>query len=139
MIDTEKIATNESAERDALRRRVKIMTDAFNEGRFDKCFALIDPKLTEQAKVDPAIYSQRLAAFKQTYGQIRPWHIRLNLHLQPSEKTKDQRPFAYVYVVWQDNTHAFHMFRERWVKEAGRWHTRVVGLVPNRSEPEQAA
>ncbi|MFO0968477.1 MAG: hypothetical protein U0793_23215 [Gemmataceae bacterium] len=62
---------------------------------------------------------------------MRPWHIRLSPHLERSAHQRDKRPFAYVYIVWQDDNHAFHMFRERWVKEGGRWFTRVIGLVPN--------
>ncbi len=41
----------------------------------------------------------------------------------------DPRPFAYVYIYWQDHRHAFRLFRERWVHDGGKWYTRVVGLV----------
>lgn len=104
----------------------------FNRGLWAKCFALIDPKLREQAKVERAAYEDGLGAFKECYGAIRPWHVRISPHFDGSSNKHDRRPFAYVYVIWQDQAHGFHLFRERWVKEDGRWFTRVIGLVPNR-------
>jgi hypothetical protein len=49
------------------------------------------------------------------------------------ENKRDARPFAFVYIVWQDSDNEFHMFRERLVQDAGRWYTRVVGLVGKRA------
>jgi hypothetical protein len=111
------------------------MYDCLNRGLWEECFALTDPKLREQAKVQLPSYSAGLKVFKEVYGSIRPWHVRLNLHLDASSNKHDNRPFAYVYVVWQDEVHGFHMFRERWVKQGDHWFTRVVGLVPNGREP----
>jgi hypothetical protein len=122
---------HEVAEREALRRRVRKLYDWLNRGLWAKCFTLIDPKLTSASKVRLADYSDRMQTFKQVYGSVSPWHIRISLHLDGSSKKHDKRPFAYVYVVWQDAEHRFHMFRERWVMDAGQWFTRVVGLVPN--------
>src|SRR5262245_56668461 len=114
----------ETSEREALRRRVKQMYDRMNRGLWDGCFALIDPRLTGQGKVQLPVYTERLRTFKQVYGSINPWHIRISLHLDASANKQDPRPFAYVFVVWQDEAHGFHMFRERWVKESNRWFTR---------------
>ncbi len=125
---------DEAAERQALRRRVKRLYDFFNRGLWEKCFSLIDPLLREQSRVDAAAHAAGLRAFQEVYGSIRPWHVRISMHLDASSNTRDPRPFAYVYVIWQDQAHGFHMFRERWVKHSGRWYTRVVGLVPNRQE-----
>ena len=122
------------SERRALRRRVKQMYDWFNRGLWENCFSLIDPQLREQSKVQLTTYADRLQAFKASYGQINPWYIRISPH-DASANQRDKRPFAYVYVIWQDNQHGFHMFRERWVKDSGRWFTRVVGLVPNQQQP----
>jgi hypothetical protein len=110
------------------------MYEWFNQESWEKCFSLIDPHLSGASKVQLPAYAQSLQAFKQVYGAIRPWHIRISLHLDGASNKHDARPFAYVYVVWQDEAHGFHMFRERWVKESGRWYTRVAGLVPNRQE-----
>ena len=107
------------------------MYDWFNLSRWDKCFTLIDPRLSRQ-KVQLSVYADQLGAFKQAYGQIKPWHIRISLHHVASSNKQDERPFAYVYVVWQAEANAFHMFRERWVKESDQWFTRVAGLVPSR-------
>jgi hypothetical protein len=109
----------------------------FNRALWEKCFSLLDPKLVQQANVQLSSYADRMVAFQQAYGSIQPWHTRISLHLEASSTRRDPRPFAYVYVVWQDDRHEFHMFRERWVKDGGRWFTRVVGLVPDRQEAVQ--
>lgn len=121
-------------EREALRRRVKQFYFRFNEENWENCHALIDPKLTQQGKVELALYIERMRAFKSVYGNVKPWCTRLSLHLDAASNQPGKRPFAYVYVIWQDDKHAFHMFRERWIKDHGRWFTRVVGLVPNGQE-----
>jgi hypothetical protein len=108
------------------------MYDWFNRGQWDKCFAMIDPKLQDESKVIFPTYASGLQTFKDAYGSVNPWYTRINLHLDASSSKHDKRPFAYVYIVWQDPARGFHMFRERWVKHAGHWYTRVVGLVPNR-------
>jgi hypothetical protein len=127
-------ADRETGERAALRRRVKLFYRRLNDADWDGCFGLIDPQLTRERKVQLETYAGLMQTFKDAYGSVKPWSTRLHLHLDASPKQRDQRPFAYAYVVWQDEAHGFHMFRERWVKERGKWFTRVVGLVPNRSE-----
>jgi hypothetical protein len=42
----------------------------------------------------------------------------ISLHTRGSRPATDDRAFAYVYVVWQDERHEFHMFKERWVLDA---------------------
>lgn len=133
MIGTKK-TTRRASERKALDRRVRKMYAWFNRGLPDRCFSLIDPKLTAESKVDLQAYSDGLVAFKEAYGSIRLFHIRISLHLDASTSKHETRPFAYVYVTWQDEANGFHMFRERWVKHAGKWHTRVAGLVPNKKQ-----
>jgi hypothetical protein len=120
-----------SRQRAALRRRVHQIYLSFNRGLWDKCVALVDPLLKEHSKVKPSVYVEQQQAFKHTYGRIDPWHIRISLHLDASSNKHDPRPFAYVYILWQDAGHGFHMFRERWVQHGGRWFTRVAGLLPN--------
>jgi hypothetical protein len=122
---------NAASERASLRRRVGRMYDWFDRGLWEKCFSLIDPRLREGSRADLRLYEERMRAFKEAYGSVHLWHMRINLHLDASASRGDKRPFAYVYIVWQDDSHGFHMFRERWVKDSGRWFTRVVGLVAN--------
>src|SRR5437588_3020179 len=124
----------EASDREPLRRRVRQMYGWLNREFWEKCFSLIDPKLREKSKVDLSDYVERSRVFKEAYGAINLWHIRISLHLDASSNKHDERPFAYVYVIWQDNARGFHMFRERWVKHAGGWFTRVIGLVPNKQE-----
>jgi len=132
MIPSVRTANREVAERAALRRRVKQFYRRFNQADWDACYALIDPQFTRHGKVKLDTYSELMQTFKDAYGSVKPWSTRLHLHLDPTAKQSDKRPFAYVYIVWQDEAHGFHMFRERWVKDRGQWCTRVVGLVPNR-------
>ena len=120
------------SERKALGRRVKLFYRRFNVEAWEACYRLIDPKLTQNGKVELAVYSERMRAFKTVYGSVKPWLTRLSLHLDASPHQRDTRPFAYVYLIWQDEAHEFHMFRDRWVKENAHWYTRVVGLVANR-------
>lgn len=126
------------SDRAALRRRVKQFYLRFNEASWEGCYALIDPRLTQTGKVEFTSYSERMSIFKNVYGSVQPWLTRLSVHPEGAANQRDERPFAYVYLVWQDDAHAFHMFRERWVKDNGRWFTRVVGLVPNRAEAGSA-
>ena len=133
MIRTKR-APNLTSERKALMRRIKAMYDAFNGSLWEKCFAMIDPKLRDQSKVQLRAYLEQMRAFQEAYGRIRFWETRISLHLDGSSNKHDPRPFAYVYVVWQDDSHGFHMFKERWVKHQGKWYTRVAGLVPNKHQ-----
>ena len=52
------------------------MYDWFNRGLWEKCFSLVDPQLTGQAKILQPVYSERMRGFRQVYGAIHPWHIR---------------------------------------------------------------
>lgn len=116
-------------ERERLRRRVHRFYLRFNASDWHGCLELVDPQLQE--KVDSASYSRQMKSFKDTYSTVNLWLIRLSLHLVPTLHQRDRRPFAFVYVIWQDDAHGFHLFRERWVKVDGKWFSRVVGLVPN--------
>src|SRR5438094_401994 len=100
---------NVDTEREALRRHVKQFYLRFNEESWEDCYSLIDPKLTEQGRVERTAYAERMRAFKNVYGSVKPWLTRLSLHLDASANQRDKRAFAYVYVIWQDNAHEFHM------------------------------
>jgi hypothetical protein len=126
----------ERTERQALRRRVQQFYRWFNKEAWDDCFALIDPELTGRGRVNLDTYADLMQSFKESYGTVRPRWTDLSLHLDPTPKQRDKRPFAYVYILWQDDAHRFHMFRERWVLNDGQWFTRVVGLVPNQQETD---
>jgi hypothetical protein len=134
MIRAKHSSFSATAERQALRRRVKQMYDWFNRGLWEKCFALIDPRIREKSTMKLPPYVERLQEFKEAYGAIRPWYVRISLHLDWSSSKHDDGPFAYVHTVWQDKAHGFHMFRERWVRHGKHWFTQVVGLVVNRQE-----
>ena len=124
----------DTTERQSLRRRVQQFYRRFNKGAWEDCSALIDPELTGRGKVKFGACSDLMQAFKEVYGSVKPRWTDLSLHLDASPKQRDKRPFAYVYILWQDEAYGFHMFRERWIQHHGQWYTRVVGLVPNRQE-----
>jgi hypothetical protein len=123
---------SDAADRQALRRRVKQFYARFNKTDWDRCYALVDPQLRRHGKVNRGVYTHSLAVFKEAYGSVRLWLTRLSLHMGGAPRHGDKRPFAFVYVIWQDDAHEYHMFRERWVKDDSRWFTRVAGLVPNK-------
>jgi hypothetical protein len=121
--------TMPGAERTSLRRRIKSLYQRLNRGDLDRCYLHVDPRLRVDERISFTAYASSLEAFRSHYGLIDIWHIRINLYLDVVSNKYDDRPFAYVYIFWQDERKGFHVFRERWVKEAGRWYTRVVGLV----------
>jgi hypothetical protein len=128
----------EGQQRAALRGRLKRFYNLFNQRAWDKCYEYLDPRLRQPDKVNFALYAQSLGNFAEHYGDIESWHTDISLHLDASRNKQDPRPFAYVYVFWQDKRHAFHVFRERWVREAGSWYTRVVGLVTHEAPADEA-
>jgi hypothetical protein len=134
MIRAKRSSLSATAERQALRRRVKQMHTWFNRGCWEKCFSLIDPILREKGRVKLPLYEEGLKEFKEAYGAIHLWYVRISLYLDGSVNKRDPRPFAYVYVVWKDDAHRFHIFQERWVRNGDHWFTRVAGLVVNRRE-----
>jgi hypothetical protein len=134
-----KTSRKDTAARHALRRRVSRWYERFNNGHWQDCFALVDPRLTSTGKVKADDYEESLSRFKDRYGSIHPWHVRISLHLTGSRAAADSRPFAYVYVVWQDDRHDLHMFRERWVRDGEKWYTRVAGLVANEASVGEGA
>jgi hypothetical protein len=134
MIRAKNSSLRATSERQALRRRVKQMHTWFNQGHWEKCFSLIDPVLREKGRVELPIYAKQLQEFKKVYGMIHLWYVRISLFLDGSVNKRDPRPFAYVYVVWQDDAHRFHVFQERWVRDGDHWFTRVAGLIPDRRD-----
>ena len=137
MQKTEANTKDLNAERSSIRRRVKRFYESFNRTDWGSCYSTVAPTLRENSRIDLDDYQSSLEAFKDSYGRIDLWYVRINPHLETTANQRDQRPFAYVYVVWQDEQKQFHMFRERWIKDNGSWYTRVVGLVANKS-PQQA-
>lgn len=125
--------TTESA---ALRRCVKQFYDWFNSEDWDKCYAAVDSRLTATAKCERTPYVNSLKAFKRHFGSVTPTRIEPSVHMDASTNKHDDRPFAYVQVEWRDSRNEEHSFRERWVKDAGRWSTRVAGLVVNAQPPQ---
>lgn len=119
----------EAALRASLRRKIKGLYQSYNREDWRQCYLSLDPRLRDLSKATFPQYAKSLQAFKRHYGAVNIWYVRTSLHLDAQRNKHDGRPFAYVYILWQDDAKAFHLFRERWVHDSGRWYTRVVGLV----------
>ncbi len=113
----------------ALRRRIRELYRCMNRHDWDGCFEHVDPKLRASGRFEPQVYTRSLQRFIEYYHKIDIWYVRVSLYLGENENKHDPRPFAYAYVLWQDVQKGLHLFRERWIRESGRWYTRVVGLV----------
>jgi hypothetical protein len=124
-----KSVASPAALRASLRRRARNFYRSYNLAKWPRCYALVDPRLRENDRVQASPHADSLAAFRRRYGDVTIWHIDVSLHTDVTNNKHDDRPFAYVYVFWQDDNKAFHVFRERWVCDSGRWYTRVAGLV----------
>ncbi len=118
-----------ASQKAALRRRIRGLYRLFNSGDLAGCFEHVDPRLREAGRVVLRQYVAGLRVFRQRYGAVHIWHLDVSLHLDARNHKHDDRPFAYAYVFWQDDRKAFHVFRERWVKDSRRWYTRVAGLA----------
>ena len=55
-----------------------------------------------------------------------PPRLRSRFRLQEQARS---HPFAYIYIVGKDAAKEFHPFRQRWIKDGGRWIARGLGLV----------
>ncbi len=110
----------------SLRRAIRGFYDNFQKEKWELCHHRIDPKLLAAGKVDFDGYRDSLTTFKQRYGGVTILLIDIG---EIHTGKHDQRPFAYASVIWRDRLEDFHVFRERWIFDNGRWYTRVVGLV----------
>jgi hypothetical protein len=107
---------------------------AFNRQDWPRCYDYIDPRLRDGGKVEEGDYARTMGSFFAEYGPIQRVKI-LKLTIHPGEESKaDGRDFAYIIISWEDKSNSFHHFRERWIKDRGKWFTRVVGLVPRTAE-----
>jgi hypothetical protein len=118
----------EAGERTGLRNRIRSFYRNLNQGKWERCFGFVDPTLREEAKVEQPRYTASLARFRQRYGNIEVFPFTVSVHSGRKNK-HDPRDFAFAYVAWKDAKGNFRLFRERWVRDRGRWYTRVVGLV----------
>src|SRR5438270_9264209 len=129
MTEQQRVPSAQARDRARLRGRIGQFHRHFGRGNWPKCYEYLDPRLRDGAKVEYGAYAKSLAAFREYYGPVQIDHIRLSIHPGGRNTKRDPRDFAYAYVFRKDNRHAFHLFRERWVKEGGTWYTRVAGLV----------
>ncbi len=110
----------------SLRRTIRSFYDNYRKEKWELCYNRIDPKLLEADKVAFDTYRDSLTTFKKRYGEVTILLIRIG---EIHKSKHDPRPFAYASVIWRDRLEDFHVFRERWIFDNGRWYTRVVGLV----------
>jgi hypothetical protein len=124
-----KLRSTESARRSKLRNRIRSFYRHLENGQWDACYGLVDPKLRD-GKIDRGAYGRSLSAFLEHYGPIEIIAVpKLNIYSNVQNNKHDDRDFAYGLVVWQDKNHQPHLLKERWVWSDGNWYTRMVGLV----------
>lgn len=129
---------NEGPLKAALKARVRRFYRNFNSNNWQTCFEYLDPKL-RQSKINFPQYSSSLERFADVYGPIKIWHMTVHLYLDVSKNKQDPRSFAFVYIFWQDKHQAFHVFKERWVRQGEDWYTRVAGLITHEAEANGTA
>jgi len=119
----------------SLAARIIFFYKFFNQRNWARCYEYIDPKLRAKREFGISEYSRTMRDFFEAHGPVEQVKIlKISIH-SGIEANNDQRDFAYVVISWKDKSREFHHFRERWIKDREKWFTRVIGLVPNRSEP----
>jgi hypothetical protein len=119
----------------SLAARINFFYRFFNQRNWARCYEYVDPKLSAKTKSGLSDYSQTMRDFFEAHGPIAQVKIlKISIH-SGIEAKNDQRDFAYVVISWIDKSNELYHFRERWIKDREKWFTRVIGLVPNRSEP----
>src|ERR1700722_13704446 len=110
--------SNVSAERSALRRRIRSYYRYLNLHTYEKCYSFLDPSLRQHSRVEEHQYVKSLVEFLDHFGTIDIQIIKIELYLgvQAGAGIQD---CAYPLIVWKDSRHVPHLFRERWVKEGG--------------------
>jgi hypothetical protein len=116
----------------ALRRRIQQFYDHLNRREWERCFQTIDPSLRQvPSSVTLAQYASSLERFLERCGIVKLRQIDpIHLHLNEPNRLYNNRAFAQVEVVWEDQSGQRHVMSERWVRDRrGRWYTRCTGLV----------
>ena len=110
------------------------MYDWFDNEGWEKCFSLVDPRLRE-SKVQLRRIG-RHASLQTCLRNCTSLDDQDKPHLDESLARQDKRQFAYVYVVWPDDEHRFHMFQERWSRNpAAGSRALPVSCPPRRIVP----
>jgi hypothetical protein len=114
----------------SIRRRVRQFYDLLNQGRFQRCHEMIDPRIRiKPSSVTLFQYENSLRHFVETFGSVKMLEIKLELHVKESSVLYEGRDFAVGKTTWQDKTGERHAFAERWVREGRVWYTRSTGFV----------
>jgi hypothetical protein len=136
------MTTQEKTYAAALERRIRQFYAVVNDRDFEKCYAMIDPKVREDpASVTFLQYQQSLESFLNYYGTVEVRGVRMHLHLGEPSQLYGNRDFAVGQLTWTDEAGEEHVFQERWVRVGRHWYTRLTGLVTpsvKRFMPQQA-
>lgn len=106
----------------AIRKRVATYFDMFNRTDWSGCRSLIDPTIG----VDPIIFRQNMVRFRDHCRSM--YLISMRISLCDSAKF-EQRPLAYVHVVWEDPDGKEWKEQQLWVKNCDKWFSRSTGRI----------
>lgn len=119
----------------SLAARINFFYRFFNLQEWARCYEYVDPKLRAKRESGLSDYSRIMREFFMAHGPVEQVKIlKISIHSGITAKD-DQRDFAWVVISWKDKANEFHRFKERWIKDGEKWFTRVIGLMPNRTEP----
>lgn len=114
----------------ALRRRVRQFYDLLNDGFFERCHQMIDPRVRDKPNsVTLLQYENALRQFLEETGSVTILEMSLALHLNEPNELYEGRDFALGKTTCVDSTESRHVFLERWVREGRTWYTRSTGML----------
>jgi hypothetical protein len=114
----------------AVETRIRRFYDLLSQGRFARCYLMIDPLLRHDPNsVTLYQYMEALGAFRERFGTISVQQVHVQLHLDERNKRFQDRDFAIGKTVWRDHQGQEHTFLERWVKNGRYWYTVCTGFV----------
>ena len=114
----------------SLRRRVRQFYKLLNQGEFERCHEMIDPRVRSNPNsVTLLQYSTACRDFLDRIGFIKLVELRVDLHIQEPSILYEDRDFATGKAIWEDRSGERHTFAERWVRDGRTWFTRSTGFV----------
>jgi hypothetical protein len=114
----------------SLKRRIRQFYNLLNQGDFERCRQLIDPRIRlKRDSVTLFQYQNSLHQFLDRFGSIKVLEISIDLHLNEPSQLYEGRDFAVGKTTWADEAGEGHIFSERWVRDGRAWYTRSTGFV----------
>jgi hypothetical protein len=114
----------------SLKRRIRQFYTLLNQGDFERCRQMIDPRIRlKRDSVTLFQYQNSLQQFLDHFGSVKVLEISIGLHLNEPSQLYEGRDFAVGKTTWVDEAGEEHVFSERWVRDGRAWYTRSTGFV----------